>query len=60
MQDIVDYYLSWCKRIIFEFWSDEDIDFFDKCLDETNADCVENLQIPLLYPIEDGVEIRNL
>jgi hypothetical protein len=60
MQDIVDYYLFWCKRIIFEFWSDEDIEFFDKCLDETNADCVENLQIPLLYPIEDGVEIRNL
>lgn len=60
VQDIVDYYLVWCKRIIFEFWSDEDIEFFNDCLDETNAESIEYLQIPMLFPVEDGVEIRNM
>ena len=59
VQDIVDYYLLWFKRIIFEFWSDEDIEFFDNCLDETDAESTEYLQIPLLFPVDNGVEIRN-
>lgn len=59
VQEFVDYYLLWCKRIIFDFWSDEEIEFFSECLDETDDKDCNDMQMPLLFPVKDGIEIRD-
>jgi hypothetical protein len=59
IQEIVDYYLVWCKRIMFEFWSDAEIEFYTDCLDDTNADTIHELKVPILFPLKDGIEIRD-